>query len=243
MLRFCSVWNRFIWSLSASVGVKRLNILNKWWLINYYSHNRLRSYSMLFSWAVSNLNPFMCKLFPQKVEVEQAVRFGVLTSCLTKTNYHTKRTMTAQRHWKWYDKDHTHIHTQIVLQDTLSLSTVAGTLWDHLPRISMTRFVCKGPLWILMRNYNSAETFIIYFISCLYSLLAHLPPARKLRINIQLQYTLIPKVTSVFPLFINYGDSIGSRKCIAYFEYSVHWLFLFTNLLHILWNRFVRLWF
>lgn len=108
-------------------------------------------------------------------------------------------------------------HTKIVLQDTLSLHTVAKTLWDHLPRISMTRFVCKGPFWILMRSYNPVKTFIIYFISCLYSLLAHLPPARKLGINIQLRYTLILKVTSVFPLFINYEDSTGSRKCIRSF--------------------------
>lgn len=40
-----------------------------------------------------------------------------------------------------------------------------------------------------MRNYNPTETFIIYFRSSLHSLLAYLPPARKLKINIQLECT------------------------------------------------------
>lgn len=47
-------------------------------------------------------------LHHQTLELEQTAKLSVLTSYLTKTNYHTKRTMTAQRHWKRDDKDHTH---------------------------------------------------------------------------------------------------------------------------------------
>lgn len=132
-------------------------------------------------------------------EVEQAVHFGVLSNYLTKTNYYTNRTMTTQRQWKQYDKDH---RQKIVLGDVCSL-TVLGTLWDHLARISMTRFLLQRPSWILMRN-SPTETFIIYFISCLHSLRAPSPPARKLGINIQLRCTPVLKVTTVFPLLINY---------------------------------------
>lgn len=111
--------------------------------------------------------------------------------------------MTTLRQWKQYDKDH---RQKIVLWDVCSL-TVARTLWDHLARISMTRFLLQRLSWILMRN-SPTETFIIYFTSCLHSLLAPLPPAKKLRINIQLQCTPVLKVTD-FPLLINYKHSTG----------------------------------
>lgn len=60
-----------------------------------------------------------------------------------------------------------------------------------------------------MSSCSPTETFIIYFISCLHSLLAPSPPARKLRVNIQLQGAPILKVTTVFPLLINYKHSTG----------------------------------
>lgn len=103
-------------------------------------------------------------------------------------------------------------HKKCSWRYTACSHTVTRTLWDHLPRISMTRFICKKPLWILMRDYNPKETFIIYFLSSFYGPLAHLPLARKLGINIQFQCTLILKVITAFPLFINDEDSTGSES-------------------------------
>lgn len=122
-------------------------------------------------------------------------------------------------------------HKKCSWRYTACSHTVTRTLWDHLPRISMTRFICKKPFWILMRNYNPKETFIIYFLSSFYGPPAHLPLARKLGINIQFQCTLIFKVITAAPLFINDEDSTRLRKCTTYFEYRFQRQHLFTNFL------------